>query len=103
MNADLHFSFFRSFGSASWAATRQRLVLVCQCLVSTIYVIESHLEHLRITCDLMNFYFAFDEYTDVANKAEASKIANDVMDTFRRRKASTQPLPHGKITTMAQQ
>ena len=54
------------------------------------------LEHLRITCDLMNFYFAFDEYTDVANKIEATEIANDVMN------ASIHP-PHGKITTMAQQ
>ena len=54
----------------------------------------------------MNFYFAFDEYTDVANKSEASKIANDVMEAFRRRDGadpSAQPLPHGKITTMAQQ
>ena len=60
------------------------------------------LEHLRIACDLMNFYFAFDEYTDVANKTEATKIANDVMAAFRDRKASIQ-LPHSKITTMAQQ
>jgi len=59
-------------------------------------------EHLRITCDLMNFYFAFDEYTDVANKTEASQIAHDVMDAIRRKEASVQ-LPHGKITTMAQE
>ena len=52
----------------------------------------------------MNFYFAFDEYTDVANKIEATKIANDVMDAFRRREASTSTQSfHGKITTMAQQ
>ena len=50
----------------------------------------------------MNFYFAFDEYTDVANKTEATKIVNDVMAAFRNREASIQP-PHGKITTMAQQ
>jgi len=50
----------------------------------------------------MNFYFAFDEYTDVANKTEASKIAYDVMDAFRRREASIQT-SHGKITAMAQQ
>ena len=71
-----------------------------------IYVIDIHFEkseHLRITCDLMNFYFAFDEYTDVANKAEASKISNDVMDAFRCREAIIQPLPYGKITAMAQQ
>ena len=51
----------------------------------------------------MNFYFAFDEYTDVANKAEATKIANDVMAAFRDRKETSIQLPHGKITTMAQQ
>ena len=50
----------------------------------------------------MNFYFAFDEYTDVANKIEASKIANDVMESFRRRDAIVQSA-HGKITTMAQE
>jgi hypothetical protein len=50
----------------------------------------------------MNFYFAFDEYTDVANKTEATKIANDVMTAFRNREASVLP-PHSKITTMAQQ
>ncbi|PPQ93592.1 hypothetical protein CVT25_005472 [Psilocybe cyanescens] len=40
-------------------------------------------EHLRISCDLMNFYFAFDEYTDLANREEAIKIAKDVMHAFR--------------------
>ena len=66
---------------------------------------DSHLkilEHLRITCDLMNFYFVFDEYTDVANKTEATKIVNDVMAAFRNIEASIPP-PHGKIATMAQQ
>jgi hypothetical protein len=66
-----------------------------------IFFIEK-IEHLRITCDLMNFYFAFDEYTDVANKSEATKIANDVMAAFRNRDASIHS-PHGKIATMAQQ
>ena len=51
----------------------------------------------------MNFYFAFDEYTDVANKIEATKIANDVMAAFRDRNAASIHPPHGKITTMAQQ
>jgi Delta6-protoilludene synthase len=50
----------------------------------------------------MNFYFAFDEYTDVANKTEASKIAHDVMDSFRCRDAIVQS-SHGKITAMAQE
>ena len=62
--------------------------------------IRTSLNHL----DLMNFYFAFDEYTDVANKTEATKleIANDIMAAFRNRDTSIQ-LPHGKITTIAQQ
>ena len=61
-------------------------------------------EHLRISCDLMNFYFVFDEYTDVANKTEASKIVNDVMDAFRSRDASVpSPSSHGKIYAMAQE
>ena len=52
----------------------------------------------------MNFYFVFDEYTDVANKTEASKIVNDVMDAFRSRDASVpSPSSHGKIYAMAQE
>ena len=52
----------------------------------------------------MNFYFAFDEYTDVANKSEATKIVDEVMAALRNREARTRvQLPHGKITTMAQQ
>ena len=50
----------------------------------------------------MSFYFALEEYTDIANKTEATKIANDVMAAFRDREARIQP-PHGKISTMAQQ
>lgn len=42
-----------------------------------------HAEHLRISCDLMNFYFAFDEYTDLANEEEAMQIARDVMYAFK--------------------
>ena len=71
-----------------------------------VYVIDPQfkffLEHLRITCDLMNFYFALDEYTDVAKKTEATKISNDIMAAFRNKETSVQQ-PQGKITIMAQQ
>ncbi|KAF9033606.1 isoprenoid synthase domain-containing protein [Panaeolus papilionaceus] len=40
-------------------------------------------EHLRIVCDLMNFYFAYDEYTDVTDKETARKITEDVMNILR--------------------
>ncbi|KAF8964553.1 terpenoid synthase [Flammula alnicola] len=57
-------------------------------------------DYLRISCDLMNFYFAFDEYTDVANKDEAMKISYDVMEAFRSRTTSS---GNAKITEMAKQ
>ncbi|KAF9472373.1 terpenoid synthase [Pholiota conissans] len=57
-------------------------------------------EYLRISCDLMNFYFAFDEYTDVVNEEEATKIALDVMNAFQNQPSS---LGNSKITEMARQ
>ncbi|KAJ3766088.1 terpenoid synthase [Lentinula raphanica] len=40
-------------------------------------------EHLRICCDLMNLFFAFDEYTDVCDAQEARRLADIVMDGLR--------------------
>jgi hypothetical protein len=48
----------------------------------------------------MNFYFAFDEYTDVVNEDEAMKIASDVMQAFRYQASS---VGNSKITEMARQ
>lgn len=64
------------------------------------YVLILFAEHLRVACDLMNFYFAFDEYTDVANREEAMKIAQGVMDAFKTRSAEPSS---SKITEMARQ
>ena len=47
----------------------------------------------------MNFYFAFDEYTDIANKEEAMKIASDVMEIFK----DTETPSNNKITEMTRQ
>ena len=58
------------------------------------------LDHLRATCDLINLYFVIDEFTDIANKTEVSRIADDIMDTFRQKKVSES---HGKISRMAQE
>jgi hypothetical protein len=58
------------------------------------------LDHLRVTCDLMNFYFVIDEFTDIANETEVSKIAGDIMDAFRQKKASES---HSKISRMARE
>ena len=48
----------------------------------------------------MNLFFVLDEYTDIANKAEANKIADDIMDAFRQKKESES---HGKISRMARE
>ncbi|KAH9476332.1 Sesquiterpene synthase Agr8 [Psilocybe cubensis] len=56
-------------------------------------------DHLRISCDLMNFYFAFDEYTDLANREEALQISKDVMDAFR----DTSKPSDSKLIEMARQ
>ena len=58
------------------------------------------LDHLRVTCDLINFYFVIDEYTDVGNKNEVSKIADDIMDAFRQKTVSES---NGKISRMARE
>jgi hypothetical protein len=48
----------------------------------------------------MNFYFAFDEYTDVVSKEDAMKICHNVMNTMRTRTAVKEDI---KITEMARQ
>jgi hypothetical protein len=48
----------------------------------------------------MNFYFAFDEYTDVVSKEDAMKICHNVMETMRTRTAVQEDI---KITEMARQ
>ncbi|KAI0298098.1 terpenoid synthase [Multifurca ochricompacta] len=40
-------------------------------------------ERLRSCCDLMNLYFLFDEYSDLANEDEAQLMANIIMDALR--------------------
>ncbi|KAF9002081.1 isoprenoid synthase domain-containing protein [Cyathus striatus] len=39
--------------------------------------------YIRAACDLMNFYYVYDEYTDVADLQESQFIANIAMDAFR--------------------
>jgi hypothetical protein len=59
-------------------------------------------EHLRLACDLMNFFFAFDEYTDVTDGDATREIANMVVDIFRDPvkplPESSKALPLGELT-----
>jgi hypothetical protein len=43
----------------------------------------SMLDVVRAGCDLMNLFFLFDEYTDVADPNEAQRLAAIVMDAIR--------------------
>ena len=39
-------------------------------------------EFIRVGCDLMNFYFVYDEYTDVSDEATAHRLANIVLNAM---------------------
>ena len=41
------------------------------------------LEIIRLGCDLMNLFYVFDEYTDIADGEGATKIRDIMMDAFR--------------------
>jgi len=47
----------------------------------------------RLGCDLMNFYFVYDEYTDVMDKDGAQRAHDIVMDAFRN---PSVPRPQGE-------
>lgn len=38
---------------------------------------------VRLGCDLMNFYFIYDEYTDIADEHAASQMAQSVLDVMK--------------------
>ncbi|KAF9002156.1 isoprenoid synthase domain-containing protein [Cyathus striatus] len=40
-------------------------------------------DYARVACDLMNFYFVYDEYTDLCSREEAEKMAATVIDAMR--------------------
>jgi len=40
-------------------------------------------DFIRLGCDLMNFYFVYDEYTDVSDPSVAHHLANVVLDAMK--------------------
>ncbi|PPQ69936.1 hypothetical protein CVT24_003686 [Panaeolus cyanescens] len=52
------------------------------------------LELIRLGCDLMNLFYVFDEYTDIADGFGADKIREMVMDAFRN---PHKPRPEGEL------
>lgn len=48
---------------------------------------------LRTGCDLMNMFFVFDEYSDVAPEDEVQVMADIIMDALRN---PYQPRPKGE-------
>ena len=48
-------------------------------------------EFVRVGCDLMNFFFVYDEYTDVCDEALAHTLANIVLKVMHHPLAPSQP------------
>ncbi|KDR71607.1 hypothetical protein GALMADRAFT_143861 [Galerina marginata CBS 339.88] len=51
-------------------------------------------ELIRLGCDLMNIFYVFDEYTDIADGNEANKIRDIIMDGFQN---SHKERPEGEL------
>lgn len=51
-------------------------------------------DHLRTGCDLMNFFFVVDEYTDVEDASGVRQMVDIVMDAL---KNSHKPRPEGEM------
>jgi hypothetical protein len=51
-------------------------------------------EIIRLGCDLMNLFYVYDEYTDIAGGEGADRIRNIVMDAFRH---PEKPRPEGEL------
>ncbi|KAJ7116265.1 terpenoid synthase [Mycena crocata] len=62
-------------------------------LLASLAYPKAHRHHLRSGCDLMQLFFVFDEYTDVATADEVRKLAEIVMDALYN---PTMPRPHGE-------
>jgi len=60
------------------------------------FYLNPHLlpEIIRLGCDLMNLFYVYDEYTDIADGEGADKIRNIVMDAFRH---PEKPRPEGEL------
>ncbi|KAK7021884.1 hypothetical protein VNI00_017173 [Paramarasmius palmivorus] len=70
------------FGKQMRLDGKQQLIMIKALLASLAYPLLNK-DGNRIACDLMNFFFVVDEYTDVASAEEARLLANTVMDALR--------------------
>src|SRR6266568_879001 len=48
-------------------------------------------EFIRVGCDLMNFFFVYDEYTDASDEATAHRLAKIVLKAMHHPLAPSQP------------
>ncbi|KAG5720012.1 Pentalenene synthase [Termitomyces sp. T112] len=83
---------FRSFNAISPHAQRAFDLCNFELLASLAYPLESE-DVERAGCDLMNLFFAFDAYTDIAVPHEAQQLASIVMDGLRN---PDKPRPSGE-------
>ncbi|KAF9555722.1 terpenoid synthase [Agrocybe pediades] len=52
-------------------------------LLANLTYSNRHKEFIRVGCDLMNFYFIYDEYTDVSDPSVAEELANIVIEQMK--------------------
>ncbi|PBK67981.1 terpenoid synthase [Armillaria solidipes] len=77
--SDAWFQPFKAFGPEA-----QRAFECCDfSLLASLGYSSATKEHLRTGCDLMNLFFAFDEYTDIALPEIVHQYADIVMDAIR--------------------
>ncbi|PPR02301.1 hypothetical protein CVT24_011639 [Panaeolus cyanescens] len=71
---------FKPFG-----AKGQRAFNACDLnlLASLAYSARDDPDFIRLGCDLMNFYFVYDEYTDIATPEEAGRLASTVITAMK--------------------
>jgi len=72
----------RSFGAFSPKAQDAYDRCDFNLLASLAYPLHNK-AHLRTGCDLMNMFFVFDEYSDVAQEDEVQVMADIIMDALR--------------------
>jgi len=46
-------------------------------------IADAFTDFVRLGCDLMNFYFVYDEYTDVSDPQVAERLATIVLDAMK--------------------
>ncbi|KDQ62253.1 hypothetical protein JAAARDRAFT_453389 [Jaapia argillacea MUCL 33604] len=64
------------------------------CLLAALTYVEANRDHFRIACDLTNFFFVIDEYTDVESAPVVHQMIDIVIDALNN---PHKPRPQGEV------